>query len=1052
MILLDRQFWLNGLLVLVGLALCFLYFKPIFGVMDLPAHLSYQEIILKATSDHPGKQVSAQVNSKQDLELYARYIKTDQAMSAIQEDHAKHLYRWYVQVNHEDHQSVYEYTLDGRPISFYHEVKDQVYYPPVTQEEAEKMAYEFIKKEGLSIDQWDMKSHEKKQIEKRQDYYFTFQKKSPLFSMAYEQIALTISGDHVSAFMRQVHVPDDFQIKMNEVRQNNQILMYIGLFGMLCFGIVGALMGIYLLRKEGFDWQTAWRYALLSGLCVGAVLLNQSQLSFQNLTYYFSLPLKWALIIKSVLVNIGMVTVGYILPILAAVSMMKWAYPERPSLLSWLSINGYKNPFNRQIVYIAYGATLAFCLYEMAYYWVTNEYFGFFLPPSYGVNLNASISWIDGINPILQAFNPGFTEEVIFRLIPIGILLMLHQKKQGWVWRLVIFFQALIFAMCHASYPADPFYARVVELIIPALFFAYLVIKVDVMAAILTHILYDAIWFGLGHFTLEPSWGQVLYFVTFLMPLLVCFYAANQNQKAMILNCHQPIRFFNYGLTMPVGTSKVNKARLWLIFGILVFAVVMIYRPASQFKSTDPNQAKVVALDHWKSSGYEPENWYVSLTPSMVGVDDWYFAQQYFPKGWQQLAPVFLPVGCYEVMAASPDSQWKDYAFNLRVCDQAVLAQNLVLPYEAVKQSSTQPEPLMNQKFEQLFGVSDWRVISDAKEQFPNRTVISQVAAISQYQGVKAPGDDTLRVKVRVDGDEVTAFNAGLHISQEEAREYLSNQSWLGVFQWKEAIYLAAFLLFLGVMVRFSGMNQPYQKSVFSVIVALFWLSAWADMDQAIVVQLQQGSGLFVGYVMMAFSMGIMFIFAYVIKEILYALRAVWLVQHPTGDQDFSVGLALLYSSMMGYAAQFQTWESYQTLVYQILNMMHSPWLMWPEKVVYLIGFLCFVMLSAHMLHQLFSNYFKAICLLVGMILFTSQLYWVDPNGFMIAEFFGVMLGFWLFASLMQRSFILGLSFLLTVIFAQLCMHGIFVPAVCLGLLLVWMQIDHYLRDRGSLT
>jgi hypothetical protein len=1051
--MLKQKTMLNLGFLMTGLVLCFLYFKPVFGILDLPPHLGYEQMIRQVAQVHPGLQVSAQVSAQSDLELYARYVKTDEAMTTLRDDHAKHLYRWYVQVNQDSGQSIYEYTLDGRPLGFSHEVKDNVYFPPVSEQDAQSMIYDHIKKEGLNIDQWEIKSYEKKQVEKRQDHYFRLQKKDPLFAMAYEQISLVVSGDHITGFLRQVHVPDDFMIKMNEVRQSNQVLTYIGMIGMFALALAGAFMGLYALRREGFDWSVSWRGAVLCGLSLGVIAINNAELSIQNMAYYFSTQLKWALVIKHALTVFGSVTVGYILPILAAVSLIKKVYPDRVHLLSWLKIEGYKNPFNRQIVYIAYGATLAFCLYEMAYYWVTNQYLGFFLPPSYAVDLNASISWVEGINPILQAFNPGFTEEVIFRLIPIGLLLAYRKRQGGMAWNIVMIAQALIFAMAHANYPADPFYARVLELIIPAIFLAYLAIYVDVMAAILTHILYDAVWFGIGYYSFDFSWAQGIYFLTILMPLFICFYGAGQNQKPVMLNYNQPVQFFDYGLIMSQQPSNRSKASyLWLLVGVILLMVLMFIQPPSMLQITKPSEARAVAGEHWKVAGYMPDDWYFALSPSSVDVDDWYYVQQNFPEQWPKLMPLFLPAGCWDVKAASLDPKWKDYGFNLRVCNHTVLAQNIILPYEAAKQNAASAPASIDEKLRQLLGASSWRVISDTLEQYPNRSVIGKTVAVNEYQGIKAPSDDTLRVFVKMDGDEITAFSAGIHISQEEARNFLSNQAWLSVFKWREVMILGALLVFLGLMVRFSGITRPYHKSIYVLILSMLWLMVWADREQAIVSMLQQGSGSLVGYMMLLFSAVLMMLVAFVIKEIFYAFREVMALQSAVNDAGFSVGLGVLYGIVIYSISQLQPWVPYQWLLGHTFGMMHSPWLMWPATVLYFVGGIGFAILATHMVFQLFRHYFTSICLLLGLVLYTSQITWVALSAAAVFEFAWYMIGAALFAWLVRQGLVYAVGYLLGVTFVSMCFNGIAILAIVCGLAIVFLQYWNHLRDSGIRT
>jgi membrane protease YdiL (CAAX protease family) len=76
----------------------------------------------------------------------------------------------------------------------------------------------------------------------------------------------------------------------------------------------------------------------------------------------------------------------------------------------------------------------------------------------------------------------GFWEECLMRAVPIaGAVLIGRQFGFGTreraspmvVWGVVLF-QSLVFGAAHANYPAQPAYARLVELVIPSIGFAVL--------------------------------------------------------------------------------------------------------------------------------------------------------------------------------------------------------------------------------------------------------------------------------------------------------------------------------------------------------------------------------------------------------------------------------------------------------------------------------------------------------------------------------------------------------------------------------------------------
>ena len=86
--------------------------------------------------------------------------------------------------------------------------------------------------------------------------------------------------------------------------------------------------------------------------------------------------------------------------------------------------------------------------------------------------------------------------------------------------------QALIFGAGHANYPAQPSYARVIELFLPSIIvYGMIYLKLGVVFGAITHYLYDVVLFSL------PIWYSSGYvvdkFMTVLggaIPLLVILY------------------------------------------------------------------------------------------------------------------------------------------------------------------------------------------------------------------------------------------------------------------------------------------------------------------------------------------------------------------------------------------------------------------------------------------------------------------------------------------------------------------------------------------------
>src|SRR5439155_15433387 len=101
--------------------------------------------------------------------------------------------------------------------------------------------------------------------------------------------------------------------------------------------------------------------------------------------------------------------------------------------------------------------------------------------------------------------------------------------------------QALIFGAAHANYPAQPFYARLGELIIPSFTFGGIYLAFGLLPAIISHFIYDVIWFALPIFVstapgIMISKIAVLFFAS--MPLLIIFYARIRSKQCTMLSAH----------------------------------------------------------------------------------------------------------------------------------------------------------------------------------------------------------------------------------------------------------------------------------------------------------------------------------------------------------------------------------------------------------------------------------------------------------------------------------------------------------------------------------
>ncbi len=141
--------------------------------------------------------------------------------------------------------------------------------------------------------------------------------------------------------------------------------------------------------------------------------------------------------------------------------------------------------------------------------------------------------WLSSIANSLQA---GFWEECLFRAVPIaGAAIIGERLGQRRAWIIGAFvLQALIFGAGHANYPAQPAYARVAELVVPAMFFGWIYIRFGLLTAIVLHYAFDVVWFAMPLFvsTAPGVWvDQGMVILLTLVPIGVVLRARLRHGK-----------------------------------------------------------------------------------------------------------------------------------------------------------------------------------------------------------------------------------------------------------------------------------------------------------------------------------------------------------------------------------------------------------------------------------------------------------------------------------------------------------------------------------------
>lgn len=468
------------------------------------------------------------------IELAAGGKKT---FKELLKNHDIEPYQWYVRWYKEGmtQEARVTFTPEGIPYSFFKKMAETDVAQNVSEHEARLLA----EKEAAMYWNIDFSIYKPFEYSKEEqpcgriDHIFTYQKENvSLGEEGKYRVKIIVSGDTVTGVNPFVFIPESFLRRYDQMRSENNTLATIAqsLYRLLyIFG--GVLLGAWLIYRR----RLYFKYAIMVGLTTAILTLGSllSEWPFLFINYNTALSKKSVLLMYALNCarSIGIGTLMIILCAAISTSLDKLVFPQHESLWSFFKL---RIAGRRRIVWYVLGAYLG-VLIKLAvvtnnYLFLTGPYVEWWSPASMLVDPNILACYIPWLTPLLQSFEAGFSEELIFRVIPLAGAALLgrffNREKIFLVVGIVI--QALIFAAVHANYMTYPSYFRLVELFLPATIYGLLYIRWGLIPVIILHWIYDLVLMGLPIFisTASGMWfNKILLSILGLMPLLYVIYA-----------------------------------------------------------------------------------------------------------------------------------------------------------------------------------------------------------------------------------------------------------------------------------------------------------------------------------------------------------------------------------------------------------------------------------------------------------------------------------------------------------------------------------------------
>ncbi len=365
----------------------------------------------------------------------------------------------------------------------------------------------------------------------RVDHTFVYEHTGAQAGEGSFRLRLVVSGDRLTELTHVLQVPEAFDRRYEEMRSANEGISAAGIFAMYLIYGGGIAVGLFLLLRQR---RVLWRMPLVWGASIAFAQLlaglNQWPLLWMG---YDTAVSETSFAIQQVTAQVGgflAFTGVYTLSFMAAESLSRRAFPHHLQFWRCWSQDGART---RTVLgqtvagYLVVGIDLAFVV---GFYWVTVAYLGWWSPSDAMVSPDLLATVLPWLSPLAISLQAGFWEECLFRAVPLAGAALIGDRfghRRAWIAGAFVL-QILIFGAGHASYPTQPSYARVVELIVPSTIFGLLYLRFGLLPAIVMHFAFNAVLGGTPLFlsSAPGAWvDQGIYGLIFLVPLWVALRA-----------------------------------------------------------------------------------------------------------------------------------------------------------------------------------------------------------------------------------------------------------------------------------------------------------------------------------------------------------------------------------------------------------------------------------------------------------------------------------------------------------------------------------------------
>jgi membrane protease YdiL (CAAX protease family) len=738
-------------------------------------------------------------------------------------------YTWRVRnfKEYETTETLVGFTPAGEPYGFVEKLPEDQPGAALDSEDAQQIAETAATASwGVDLSPFDLvETSQEVRPSDRVDHTFVYERPSPTVGEEGRyRLRLVVSGDRFTELSHFVRVPESFQRRYEEMRSaNNGIAAGATIGSAILFLFVGCGVGLFLLLRERWVlWKQPVKWAVFIGFFIGLVVVNQLPLAWMNYdTAVSATHFTLQQLLNAAIAFLGM---GLVMAVsfMAAESLSRRAFPHHVQLWKIWSPKVASSPTVAGFTLTGFFLVAFFFAYEVFLYFWANRALGWWTPASNLVQPDVIATYFPWLTSVAISLQAGFWEESLWRAIPIAGAALLGKRYGGrtyWIAAALIL-QAVLFGAAHANYPAQPAYARLVEIIIPALAFGAIYLAFGLLPAIILHFAVDVAFISMTLFAASSPgiwFDRGLVIVLTLIPLWVvlrgrwksgAWHEVEEEDRNAAWTPPEapPVEPAPVAAPAAAGLDRRVRAALLVlgVVGLVIWLVAADFRSDSPPLKTGRGQALEVARQELEDRGVEiPPAWReLSTVEADAGQDHSFVWREGGKDAYGDLLGTYLHPPRWLVRYASweSDVDVAERAEEYRVwigSDGEALRFRHQLPEKraGAELEEHQARAMALSAVEASFGLDPGAVeeVSAEPEKLPERKNWKFV--FSDPSGYPLSEGDA-RVAVHIGGDEVVDAYRFVHVPEEWERNERDQRLTIGIVRTVCTVVLV--LLYIG--------------------------------------------------------------------------------------------------------------------------------------------------------------------------------------------------------------------------------------------------------------